>query len=83
MKIYSYAMATEAARCIAALDRIESAVIERAQNDLAEIALAHPDVGGVVDSIIGSLTDGIGDSGLHAMKRQLRDAVDDWEGKAA
>ena len=81
--IANFAAAVEAQRCIEALDRIENGILARAKNQLAEIAIDRPDIGGVADSLIHSITDAIGDSGLRSMKQELQDAIEEWERKAA
>ena len=79
MTIRSLASAKEAVRCIEALDLIEQRIMA-AKNQIADLVLDHPDVGGVADSIIGSLTDAVADSGLASMRQELRDGIDQWEG---
>ena len=79
MTVNNFSTALEAKRCIDALDRIESDILARAKNDLAEIALAHPGISGVAESLIGGVNDSAGASGLHSMKRELQGAIEIWE----
>ena len=78
MTVNNFSTALEAKRCIDALDRIESDILARAKNDLAEIGLFihHFRTSKRIVDRIQHHRDGIfdaTDSGLRSMKRELQE----------
>ncbi|MBS38194.1 MAG: hypothetical protein CMO26_19985 [Thiotrichales bacterium] len=66
--ITTFANAMETQRCIRSLDRIADVLLPTWRDELAEIGCRHPDIACVTDSLIGSLDDARGDSGLKKLR---------------
>lgn len=74
-RIDTLAAAAEARRCLAALERIEDAMIFHFGEMASEIASERPDLADVTRHLAGGLRDLWDDSGAPALRADLEDAL--------